>query len=247
MKSVEFLETNKICLLLTSTINPKDFPFVGRKGKGNREKDCMEAINFYIKKGFRIVFIDNSNFKSEKIIDQNGSNLCFEYLSFESTDSHLGKGHGELEIIDFALKTSKYLESEDFFLKISGRYIIDNIEELCKGIKELDYYHYCNFSRDLYWADTRFMILTKSFFSNYFKPACSQYLNESDGVTFEKVYARAIHAWMAEGGRIKLLPSFPFYRAFNGVTNKKIQFNLLLKIKYTIYYKFKKMIFKQFV
>lgn len=234
-------------LLLTATINPVNYSFVGRIGVENRENDYIEAVNFYIKKGYRIVFIDNSNFFSEKIQNLKLSNLYFEYLTFQSIDSHLGKGHGELEILNYAYKNSKFIQEGGSFVKISGRFIISNIEEIMNGLNEIGTYHYCNFSRNLFWADTRLMILTKCFYENFFLPICIRYLDENNGVYFEKVYARAIHQWMAEGGRIRLLPEYPFYLGYNGVTNNKIKFNFVTKIKYSLYYLFKKFVFSQSV
>lgn len=241
------MRKNIIPILLTATINPGNYSFVGRVGLENREQDYFEAVDFYVNKGYSIVFIDNSNFISQRIINKNSSNSNFEYLTFASKDSHLGKGHGELEILNYAFENSKFVKEAGAFIKISGRFVISNVEEIVKALKELNTYHYCNFSRDLFWADTRLMVLTKDFYDNFFKPKCILFLDENKGAFFEKVYARAIHQWMAEGGRIKLLPEYPFYIGYNGVTNKKIHFNWFSRTKYSLYYGLKKFVFKQTV
>ena len=39
---------NSSVLLLTSTISPQDWPFVGRKGVDEREEDYFSAISFAV-------------------------------------------------------------------------------------------------------------------------------------------------------------------------------------------------------
>lgn len=235
----------KPVILLTSSINPKNYSFVGRKGMEIRLKDYEDSIRFYLSKDFRIVFVDNTNseLKDPWIIHHKN----FEFHKFLTEESFKGKGHGELEIMQFAISSSRLIKEENYFIKISGRYIIENIEQILIGINDLESYHYCNFSRNLFWADTRIMVLSKYFFENYFKPTCDKYLDESNGKMFENIYARAIHLWMYNGRRIKLFSVPPFYNSFNGVTNQRIFYGWIKKIKYQIYQRLKLWIFKQYV
>lgn len=232
-------------LLLTATLNPGNFDFVERKGVGNREMDYFKAIKFYKGKGYRVVFIDNSNFRSEKILDEFGSDLDFEYLTFQSSLSHLGKGHGEKEIIDFGLKNSKILKDIEFFVKITGRLIIFNIDSLLKDIEFKTSEITANLSRNLSWADTRIMFLTKNFYNNYFSPVANKFLDEKNGFYFEKVFAMSIHLFLAEKGSIKFWSEYPFYRGINGQNGKDYNFNFSRRLKYNFFLFIKKWINKQ--
>lgn len=247
LKDVEFLEKNNICLLLTSTINAKDFSFVGRRGMKNRENDYLEAILFYSKFNFPIVFIDNSNYRSKQI-ESVISNLSeSEYLTFESEESYRGKGHGELEILKFGLKSSVIIQKYRNIVKISGRYIISNFYQFYSKLNLSKSFHYCNYSRKFTWVDTRVMVLDKSFIINYLFPTMEKFLNESESIFFERAYARSIHLYQFEGGEISLWPVYPYFNGVNGENGKQISFSIIKKIKYNIYYKIKTYVFSQII
>ncbi len=237
----------KIVFLLTATLNPGDFDFVGRKGLENRLADYVRAIRFYSQLNFPIVFIDNSNFLSEEIKSILVSTMNSEYHTFSSIESVNGKGHGEMEIINYGYKHSELMKNADVVIKVSGRYIISNLQEIISGLDEHETIHYCNMTRNLFWADTRIMILTYYFYTSYLNPRCISSLDESHGIYFEKIYARSIHSWMADGKKINLLKYYPFYDAVNGQNNKVIKFNFYKRLKYLIYFRMKHWIFKQSV
>lgn len=234
-------------ILLTATINPANNDFVGRKGVENRENDYLKAIRFYRGKGFRAVFIDNSNFSSENILSEFSSDLDFEYLTFQSLSSQLGKGHGEKEIIDFGLENSNFLKDVDFFVKITGRLIIFNIDSILKDIEFNTSEITANFSRNLSWSDTRVMFLTKHFYNNYFSPTANKFLDEKEGIYFEKVFALSIHLFMAEKGTLRFWPEYPFYIGINGQNGKDFNFNFYKRMKYIFFLFLKKWINKQTV
>lgn len=230
-----------IAILFTSTISPGDFSFVGRKGTLNRLDDYIKAFKFYNSLGFKIVWIDNSNYDLSFL--NSFSNT--EYFSFLSLESFKGKGHGELEIIKYGLENSKFLDSCSFFVKISGRYMISNFIQFISKIEFTSIKHFCNFSRNLNWADTRIIVFEQSFLNNFFIPTMDKYLDEPNGEYFEKSYARAIHFFLYSGGKISLWPIYPFYYGINGESGKIISFSLLKKIKYFIFLQLKRYIFKQ--
>lgn len=230
-------------ILFTSTISPGDYNFVGRKDVDCRLKDYLKAFNFYFDLGFKIFWIDNSGYDLSFL--DTFSNVS--YFSFLSTESYKGKGHGELEIMSKAFSSYENINDETIVIKISGRYIIENLEDLVSQFKDLENFHYCNFSRNFYWTDTRLLVLNRSFFYNFFQPTCNLFLNESLGILFEKAYARSIHLWMYNGGRVKLFSVPIFFDSYNGVTNKKIKFNLLIKLKYRIFILIKNWVFKQVI
>jgi hypothetical protein len=246
-KNGEFLEANKICILITSTINPGDFPFVGRKGKEFREDEYFEAVLFYSQFNLPLVFIDNSLFLSERILKEISRNPYSEYLKFESKESHLGKGHGELEIIKYGLANSKLLNSCEKVIKISGRFIVSNIDAFIQNLNSSGSIHFCNYSRNLNWADTRILMMNKDFLITYFVPTMETYLDESNNEFFEKTYARAIHLFQHHGGRISLWSVYPSYKGINGHNGKNVSFNWYKRFKYQLYFKLKKFIFNQTV
>ncbi|MDN3204702.1 hypothetical protein [Algoriphagus sediminis] len=245
MKEEEFFQMTKICLLLTSTINPRDYEFVGRKGIVNRENDYLKAVRFYKTFGFPIIYIDNSDYVSEQIQSQISQIPNSQYLAFDSLESFRGKGHGELEILKYAFDNSEFLCLCDYFIKISGRYIVTNFADFISKVDFSINHHFCNLSRNMNWADSRIVIFERSFFQKFFVPTLEKYLDEENGEFFEKSYARSIHLFQYSGGKISYWPVYPFYSGINGENGKLISFKFFKRMKYTIYLKLKKYISKQ--
>ena len=127
-----------VVVLLTGCVNPpRNAIYTTISNKDVRYQMYHKAIDFYITncKYKKIVFCDNSNFKDfpdlEDKAKDNGVEL--ELLAFKG-DSEMvvkkGKGYGDGEIIEYALTNSKLIGSCEYFIKISGRYIFDNINKL---------------------------------------------------------------------------------------------------------------------
>lgn len=232
-------------LLLTATINPKFSKLTnGRNNPSDRENDYYQAVSFYLSKGFKVVFVENSNTFSEKILSLNNKYNTLEYHCFESKYSYLGKSAGEVEIFQYAFSKSQFLKEVDYIIKVTGRYIIKNLLELLTSTNFVEKEVYINPTRNLKWADSRLMIMKKSFYSKYFLKAVDLYLDESKKVYMENTYMKSLFLYLLEGGELNLWPSYPIYEAYDGTHNEKISFTLLKKWKYTIYYELKKFAFK---
>ncbi len=232
-------------LLLTGTINPiKKEVLKGRNDAIKREDDYYKAINFYLSKGFIVVFVDNSNFNSIRIDSIKDEYNSFEYHSFMSKTSHLGKSCGEIEIFNFALENSPSLKKVDYIVKITGRYIIKNLNQLLSGVNGVDHDVYANPTRNLRWADTRLLIMRKGFYFNYFLPCAEKYLDESKHVYLENVAMKALFMYLFDGGELRLWPIYPAYDAYDGTHDEKVSFGILKTWKYNLYFKIKKFVFK---
>lgn len=233
-----------LVLLLTATIKP----FLGgtesrRTNVLEREDDYFKTINFYLNKGYKVVFVENSNYNSMRI--SSIVNISsFEYHTFISKSSHLGKSAGELEILEYANTHSKFLQEVDYLIKITGRYIIKNIDSLLEKTNKVEHEVYINPTRNLRWADTRIIIIRKTYYFNYFLPCAKKYLDESKNVFLENVFMRSLFFYMIDGGNLNLWPVYPAYDAFDGTHNEKVSFNTFKTLKYNLYYKFKKFVFK---
>ncbi len=231
-------------IFLTATIKAESYHFVGRPNFDTRENDYIKALSFYKEVGFPILFVDNSMYRSEKILSLMANYNKFEYLTFQSKYSHLGKGHGEMEIFDYALNNSELLKQTDLIFKISGRYIIRNISKFIKELNDFDHQVYINFTRRLIWGDTRLFIMKKQFYNSYFKPTAEKFLDEPNDINIERVFARSVHLYMYEGGDMGFWPCYPFYDAHDGSHDHVISFGFWKRIKYNLYFKFKNFSFR---
>jgi len=234
----------KQVLLLSASIKPFNASTQGRFNVEDREQDYFKAVGFYLAKGYRVVLVDNCGYRSEKIQSSYLANTQFEYLVFETKRSHLGKSQGEVEIIDYALIHSRLLNEVEYLIKITGRYIIRNIDQILTPTHGVEKEVYINPTRNLKWADTRLMVMRKSYYHNYFRVAVDRYLDESQKVYMENTFMRSLHLFLLDGGDFSLWPAYPAYDAYDGTHNDKISFSFLKLMKYNIYYKFKKFSFK---
>ena len=230
-------------LLLTASINPfPGIPYSTRNDPLVREMDYYTATRFYLSKGYKVVLVDNSNSFSEKI---NGLRFCFstfEYLRFSSEESQLGKSHGEIEIINYALSHSKFMDEVDYIVKITGRFIIRNIDEFLQIINYVEKQVYVNPINNFNWADTRLMIMKKSFYYQYFLPAADKFLDDSNHIFIENVYMKSVFQYLIQGGKLNLWPVYPRFQGHDGTSNRNIDFGIFKYLKYKTYYKIKKRI-----
>ncbi|PZV79123.1 hypothetical protein CLV31_11583 [Algoriphagus aquaeductus] len=232
-------------LLLTATIFPKHVNLLnGRNDPIERENDYFGAVSFYLSQGFTVVFVDNSNTFSKKILSLKTKFDKFEYHSFESVASHLGKSPGEVEIIKYACENSTFIKEVDYIVKVTGRYIIRNLLNLLSKTNYIEADIYINPTRNLKWADSRLMIMKKKYYENYFLKAIDLFLDEDKLVFMEHAYMKSLFLYLIDGGELNLLPSYPFYHGYDGTHNEKIYFSIFKRLKYFVYYKLKRFSFR---
>jgi hypothetical protein len=236
---------NKICILLTASIEPLNTIGLNRNSVLERENDYYNALCFYIKLGFPIVFCDNSMYHSKKIMDLVDKNEV-EYLNFKSQNSHLGKSHGEKEIFDFVHENSKLIKSSEYIIKVTGRLIITNITQILKKlfVKGKDFSISANICRNLSYSDCRFFIYKNEFYKEYLEPILNNQLDDWNRVYFEFCLARSIHNRLTYKDDFILLPLYPKFIGNSGATNKSYKKSYFDELKYSIYYSFKNYFFK---
>ena len=130
-------------ILLTACVKPNGMSFTALQDMEVRQNQYEEALLFYLKNtDLNILFVENTNTNfSEKFIDYI-DNKRLQYITFNGNDydKELGKGYGEALIIQEAVNTDFY-KNADFIIKISGRTILRNIDDLIKQDKQLKNYN----------------------------------------------------------------------------------------------------------
>lgn len=237
-----------VCLLITACMKPPyGTPVVARPNFSDREKDYIEAFRFYAELGLPIVFVENSNYRCEKIIEIANNHCEFEYFTFQTIDSINGKGHGESEIIKYAFEHSQIIKNSDWIVKITGRYKVFNLMKMINNLSPPEAQVLINWGRNLSLSDTKLIFFRKSFVSAYFLPFMEKYLNENAGMYFETVFARSVHQYLADGHRSGLWPEFPQYFGINGSNGRVVNYSLMRRIKFRFYYRIKRWIYYQMV
>ena len=135
-------------ILLTACISPGGMAFTALQDAGERERQYLDAINFYVNNThYSVVFSNNSSEdNSTKITYPEGR---VEFLSYYGNDydKQLGKGYGEFQIIEYAFRNSQILSNSHTVIKITGR------------LKVLGLAAQIRLASICYWLDTPFILV----------------------------------------------------------------------------------------
>ena len=157
-------------LLLTGCINPNGMAFTALSNLEERKSQYINAIRYYLSNtNFQIVFCENSGTNISPLFQRGIDSGRMEYLTFNGNqDKERGKGYGECEIIEYALKQSKLISSshDRRIAKITGRLIVRNITSIIKWHQLLFPKRtvFCAINSDLSFPDSRFILAPTSFF-----------------------------------------------------------------------------------
>lgn len=120
----------------------------------------------------RIVICDGSGYDLNSFVSQRWPGSQIEVLSFLNDTEKVavfGKGFGEGQIIDYALKNSRFLLEQDVFMKCTSKLWVSNFESImtsCNGTRfNIRTKPTGAESRRFSWVDTRFYSVTKEFFA----------------------------------------------------------------------------------
>ena len=153
-------------LLMTATVNPNSSDILAVKDPEVRKGHYLDAISYYLEKtNYKIVFTENSGTSLKPhFVNQNR----IEFLTYVSpfTVPERSKGWKELEIIDYSIKNSFFIQSASAVLKVTGRLKLLNISEIEKQEKYLrpfkTSYVLCNIFK-AYKMDSRCFLFTLDF------------------------------------------------------------------------------------
>lgn len=184
-------------ILLTGCINPNGMAFTSLTDTTIRLRQYITAINYYLHNTkYPIVFSENSGTSINKYFNSYTDNKRLELLSFNGNHcKERGKGYGEAEIIEYALKHSLIISSYKdncSIIKITGRLIIKNIKELIENKfnfqdkKSIIATYNSNFS----FVDTRIIIAPFDFFKSFI--IHKNDINDQTNSFFENVFSDCI-------------------------------------------------------
>lgn len=207
--------------IITGTIRPPmQMNQLTLRDENERFRQYEESIHFLLDgRAFsKIIFCENSGYGIEKLahlldIAQN-KDIELELLSYQGNVEKAcihGKGYGEGEIMDYVFSHSKIALTEPYFVKITGRLKVNNIEDIVKRIdKEKTYFNIPNRTRrDIY--DTRIYGMPVLQFKNYFLNVYKQVMDEQ-GIFLEMVYTGIL-----QDNKIKVT-NFPRYPRIVGMS-----------------------------
>ncbi|MGN0306559.1 MAG: hypothetical protein ACI4D2_10435 [Lachnospiraceae bacterium] len=210
--------------IITGTIRPTNL-VTQLKIRNEEERlfQYLESLKFFIEsKAFtKIIFCENSNYGAgglaalEEMARDNGVKL--EILSFQGDIQQVerqGKGYGEGEILDYVFDHSDLVEREPFFIKITGRMKVMNIQKLVSAMKpEKSYFNVPNSTlRTLY--DTRIYGMPTEQFKRCFREVYHK-VWDNQGIYLEHIYTQTLKE---NGIKVTNFPRYPRIVGISGST-----------------------------
>ena len=236
-----------IVILLTATIDVQNIPFLQRSDLKIRLSDYKQSLKLWMnnKHTPKIIFCENSGFDlsplSELCKQNNPHHKKIEFLSLD--DNHfpreLGKGYGEMRIIKHVFEKSHLIGPDTLIIKVTGRLYIAEIGTIINNIQNRPKADiYCNFKGDLSHAECYIFCSSVLFLKDYLFPR-KELINDTKGVFFEHVLARAVHASLSDGYKYSILPGFLDIRGINGTRGDIYTRSFISRIKGFIFYRLK--------
>jgi len=198
-------------LLLTATITPKTgVPNLKRTDPEKRLQDYKAALSFYLntlnKSTDGIVFAENSNSdlsSLKELVNELGLTDFVEFLQFDGLDypAHYDRGYGEFKLLDYAMSNSRMIlttSPETTIWKITGRYIICNIDQLILN-KPKNFEVYCNCRNyPKHWVDTYFMAWTPKAYETCFRDVYHRLKTNVEGIPSGIAAEELMRSWLEQ-------------------------------------------------
>lgn len=222
-------------LLVTGCIKPDpNVPFLEIKDYESRKEQYLESIKYYIEKTKiqRIVFCDNSlaQVAEELNVLARKHSKSFEWLSFSGNHAKAvsqGKGYGEGEIIEYALNHSTLLHDSEYFIKVTGRVIIKNVNFLLRFMHKKNMYFCRNSQTNI---DTKFYGIPIQTYKNHFQDLYKK-VDDNKGKYLENLFSDEIQQ---EQLKVYNFAVYPDAKGISGSTGKPYSIPLKRRIKLTI-------------
>lgn len=242
MKKIKKID---LSLIITACIKPINIPYLERTSEIVRLNDYKISFKKWLDNNFinKIIFIENSGYDLEYFREEAKKYPTkeVEILSSYSNnffDKSLGKGYGEYLCIKEVFEKSKLAQIGNFFLKISGRYYITNLESIYNELVNKNPDIYVILKNNLKFVDTYFFGGSKKFFIDYVLPS-SEKINDTKGIYIEHCVAKAVLSGINDNLKFKHQSVYPFAEGYIGTNNKKIKNNIFKKIKMNLFGKLK--------
>ena len=224
-------------IILTACIKPIDIPFLNRDSETDRLNDYKETFTKWCQNNLieNIIFIENSgydlNFFYKKAKEFPKKNIEIMSTNLNNTfEKKLGKGYGEYLCLKEVFEKSKICKNSDFFIKITGRYYINNYSKVFREFEKKRSDIYVCIKNNLTFADSHVFGGSKFFFLNHLIPMASK-INDSNGIFMEHCLAKAVLLGVNDNLIFNHFTTYPNIHGIIGTNNKKIKNNFLKKIK----------------
>ena len=190
----------KICLILTATIEVRNKALSKRNDTLTRLNDYKTMLKFWLTKQksiSRIVFTDNSSYPLDELKEivrrNNPYKKEVEFLSFTAVGREAQtKGYGELGIDRYVLDNSRIVKGATYFVHCGGRVFIENIDAIIAGLPD-EFHMISTWQNNLANSQTDIFITGKDFFNNHMYGYLEAAIDDVNKMYYERAFTRALH------------------------------------------------------
>ncbi len=103
-----------------------------------RKRQYIDALRWYLQNtSLKITFVENTETDFSNIFRTYVDSGRLEFITFNGNDfdKTKGKGYGEGIIIKKAFETSQFIEDSKYVIKITGRLILSNIQQVISKLE----------------------------------------------------------------------------------------------------------------
>jgi hypothetical protein len=186
-------------LLMTASIDPKGMSTSAAAADPNeRQDDYAASLSYYLTEHprvRRITFVENSGWPLDRLratAENNPHRKSVEFISLSLNDfsRSLGKGYGELLMLDECLQRSTHVRESRYFGKLTGRIRLLNLTSLLEALpdpidfacdlRDHPFYDLVNFISTRLrptsthrfngrWGESRFFVTTPDFYHRHLR------------------------------------------------------------------------------
>jgi hypothetical protein len=228
----------KPVVLLTATIFPEDMPFLKRADPVVREADYRWALKGWLDgTGYdTLIFCENSgaslNHLEEYARQVNRHKHRVIFLSAPKSPGarELGKGYGEMEIIQYALDNVPTIDPRQLIVKVTGRLRAANATRLLRRLELMQGDIFCSLRAKLTQADSRLFAITSECAREHFFPRKSD-ISDHKARYIEHALGDAVHSTILGGGTWSPLPCSPLLFGHHGTSGERFGYSPFLRIR----------------
>lgn len=215
-------------IFLTACVNPKGMAYTKLSNPEIRLQQYKDALDWYLENTtMKILLVENSGYDFSDCYQKPIREGRLEFICYDGNDydRRRGKGYGEAAIIEYGFAHSLLVDQNSGLqiIKITGRLIVRNINELCHSCNNANTV-YANISKDD-WngniATSQVVMAPKDFYFHYFLTRREE-INDSQCRHFEHVLYDGIVEWKKAGGRHRMFWTPPKLEGMSGTHGTKI-------------------------
>jgi hypothetical protein len=232
-------------LILTATITPPTGAIkLARTDPKLRMSDYRKALSFYLPSLLdgtisSLIFADNSDSdmsELETLCATHGVSQKTEFISTHGLEDPpaYGRGFGEFKMLDDVMKNSRTireLPSQANIWKLTGRYIIRNLEEVMRTRPpDADIYCHCR-NIPMRWIDLYVLCWNRDSYDEVLKNIFHSLREDTGNGSAEQAFRKIIDEQTFNAKIVKRFRTLPKLEGTRGVDNQRYQ---EMSLKYSL-------------